>query len=272
MRSSRQFNIGLGATWLVIGGFFFYFHFDNQEESLERLGGSARTPKYEMGAHRDEESPTQWYPSPTRIWSADLLLYRLGPRTSQIAIYTVDDPNSTTTLHTSVNKGREAVPYLTYLVDNYNFLPSTIIFLHAHRKGYPEAWHNDAPNYDNVVALQTLNIKYIQENGYANLRCIGDPGCPGEVQPFRDPPEEHRTIEAAMPDAWQDLFGNTDVPHTLATPCCGQFAVSKSQVLKRPRSDYQKYLDWLLHTSLKDETSGRVFEYLWHIIFGQEPI
>jgi hypothetical protein len=25
-------------------------------------------------------------------------------------------------------------------------------------------------------------------------------------------------------------------------------------------------------TELDDETSGRVFEYLWHIIFGQDPV
>jgi hypothetical protein len=46
----------------------------------------------------------------------------------QSAIYTVDNPN-TTDLHTSINKGREALAYMTYLVDNYYSLPSIIVFL-----------------------------------------------------------------------------------------------------------------------------------------------
>ncbi|KAF2463042.1 uncharacterized protein BDR25DRAFT_385214 [Lindgomyces ingoldianus] len=188
----------------------------------------------------------------------------------QNAIYTVDSTN--TSLHTSINKGNEANPYLTYLVTNYDTLPSTIVFLHAHRDGFPRAWHTDAVNHDNVEALRSLNINFIQRNGYANLRCIWDPGCPAEVQSFRDPPETHRTIEAAMPKAWRELFGNEDVPNILATPCCSQFAVSREQVLKRPIEDYQRYLDWLIRTELDDDTSGRVFEYLWHVIFGQDPV
>jgi hypothetical protein len=200
----------------------------------------------------------------------------------QSAIYDIDietphdsstlDPLTNGTLRTLRNKGMEANAYLAYIVQNYDNLPSTIAFIHPHKDGYPIAWHTDNPEHSNVVSLQSLNIDFIQSNGYANLRCIRDPGCPHEVMPFRDPPEEHRTIEAAMPDAWRDLFDNTDVPHILATPCCAQFAVSSKQVQKRPLAEYQKYYTWLMETPLKDETSGRVFEYLWHILFGQDPV
>ena len=54
--------------------------------------------------------------------------------------------------------------------------------------------------------------------------------------------------------------------------CCSQFAVSKEQVLKRPKSDYETYLKWLMDTEEDDGVSGRVFEYLWHIIFGKEAV
>lgn len=200
----------------------------------------------------------------------------------QSAIYDIDtetphktsnlDPLTNSTLHTLRNKGMEANAYLAYIVQNYDNLPSTIAFIHPHKDGYPIAWHTDNSEHSNVVSLQTLNINFIQSNGYANLRCVPDPGCPHEVMPFRDPPEEHRTIEAAMPDAWRDLFNNTDVPHILATPCCAQFAVSSKQVRRRPLDEYKKYYTWLMQTPLKDETSGRVFEYLWHILFGQAPV
>lgn len=200
----------------------------------------------------------------------------------QSAIYSIDpttphnesslDPLTNSTLRTLRNKGMEANAYLAYIVQNYHKLPSTIAFIHPHKDGFPIAWHTDAYEHSNVVSLMTLNIEFVQSNGYANLRCINDPECPHEVMPFRDPPEEHRTIEAAMPDAWRDLLNNTDVPHILATPCCAQFAVSRKQVQKRPLDDYKKYYTWLMETPLKDETSGRVFEYLWHILFGQDLV
>ncbi|MCJ1486211.1 hypothetical protein MMC06_006388, partial [Schaereria dolodes] len=154
----------------------------------------------------------------------------------QNAIYTVDNINAS--LHTSVNKGREANAYLTYLVNSYDELPDIIAFIHSHRKGYPGGWHTDAMDYDNVISLQTLNINFVQRQGYTNLRCIAVPGCPDEVQPFRNPPEAYRKHEHAFPAAWKYMFVDKDIPSVVGTPCCSQFAVSKEQVLARPRSDY----------------------------------
>lgn len=198
----------------------------------------------------------------------------------QSAIYEIDtetphnestlDPLTNSTLRRLRNKGREANAYLAYIIQNYHNLPSTIAFIHPHRDGYPAAWHTDNDAHSNALSLQTLNIDFIQRNGYANLRCIHDPGCPDEVVPFRDPPEKPH--EAAMPRAWLDLFGSTDVPGVLATPCCAQFAVSSAQVRKRPLDAYIRYYKWLMETPLEDFISGRVFEYLWHVLFGQEPV
>lgn len=188
----------------------------------------------------------------------------------QNAVYSVDD--QTSALHTSVNKGREANVYLTYIVENYHNLSSTIAFVHPHERGYPQAWHTDAPDYSNVYSLRTLNVDFVQRNGYANLRCNPNPGCPDEIQPFREPHDESRTHECAFPEAWKYIFENEDVPYVSATPCCAQFAVSREQVLKRPLSFYLRAHQWLINSPLDDDTSGRVFEYLWHIIFGQEPV
>ncbi len=163
--------------------------------------------------------------------------------------------------------------YLTYLVDHYSALPAIIAFVHPHRDGYPTAWHTDADGYNNAKSLNGLKLDYVKEHGYANLRCIYIPGCPDEIQPFRSPYEEHRTAEHAMIDTWAFMFGNeSQVPAVLATPCCSQFAVSRDQVLARPRSDYLRYRDWLIETTLDDATSGRIMEYLWHVIFGRDPV
>jgi hypothetical protein len=184
----------------------------------------------------------------------------------QNTVYSVD--NDTWPLHTPKNKGREANVYLTYIADNYDKLPSTIAFVHPHEDGYPRAWHTDANGYSNVKSLSSLRIEFVQ--GYANLRCIGIPGCPDEIQPLREEPD--RTTEHAFADAWEHIFGNTDVPNVIATPCCAQFAVSRTQVHKRPREFYVGTLKWLHETPLDDDTSGRVLEYMWHIIFGRDPV
>ena len=175
-------------------------------------------------------------------------------------------------LHPILNKGREAMAYLTFLIDHYHNLPSTMVFVHPHLQAWPQAWHTDADDYNQVSSIRSLKLDYVQEHGYANMRCIHGPGCPDEIQPFRQ--EEHRTAEHAMRDAWPYMFGGniSSIPKTIAQPCCSQFAVSKAQVLQRSQGDYIRYRQWLLDTPIDDATSGRVFEYLWHVIFGKEPV
>lgn len=209
----------------------------------------------------------------------------------QRAIYHMDDPEAPG-LHPPINKGREAMAYLTYIVDFYTQLPSIMVFLHAHRNGYPTAWHTDAANHDNVDSVQNLRLDYVQRQGYANLRCIWSPGCPNEIQPFRQGADaEGRRAERAMETAWKFMFGSGDeieegngkpysnttslplmVPGVLATPCCSQFAVSRDQVRKRPREEYIKFREWIVKTELDDDTSGRVLEYLWHVFFGRDHV
>jgi len=188
----------------------------------------------------------------------------------QHAIYHMDDPSYV--LHPPENKGREAMAYLTFLIDHYENLPEIIVFLHPHLKGWPEAWHTDAPDYSNVNSVRSLRLEYVREHGYANMRCISDPGCPGEIQPFRNDPT--RSAELAFPDAWMYFFQTnmSTVPDVVGTPCCSQFAVSREQVRKRPQSDYLRYRKWLLETELNSDVSGRVMEYMWHIIFGKDPV
>lgn len=186
------------------------------------------------------------------------------------AVYVVD--NQSAPLHTPMNKGREATPYLTYIIEHYHSLPKTLVFLHSHEEGYPGGWHTDAPDHSNVWSVEHLNIEFVQQTGYVNLRCTHIPGCPDEIQPFRDPYDPSRTSENHMAEAWQALFGNNDIPHVIGAACCAQFAVSRDQVLKRPLDDYIRYRSWVFDTALEDDLSGRIIEYLWHVIFGKPPV
>lgn len=171
-----------------------------------------------------------------------------------------------------MNKGKESNAYLTYILDNYEHLAEVVVFLHAHRKGWPTGWHTDNPDHDNVNSVQTLRLESVQKDGYVNLRCNHVPGCPDEVQPFRNPRDNNRSAEHAFPEAWRYMFGDAKIPDVVGVPCCAQFAVSKRQILVRPKKDYQRYMRWLIETKLDDDTSGRIFEYLWHIMFGQEAV
>lgn len=199
----------------------------------------------------------------------------------QRAIYVVDPSNATSDeyLRTPMNKGHESMAYLTYLIDNYDSLPSTIAFLHAHPSGFLKAWHTDTPLHENVYAMQHLQLDYVQEAGYVNLRCKWNPGCK----------QAHRNNPHITGDVWQTVFANTSTPPTglsywprsgapfvlpieLGVACCAQFVVSRSQVHERPREDYLQFRQWVIDTDMLDAKSGRVMEYLWHIIFGMEAV
>lgn len=164
----------------------------------DRIVVMARTPKDDI----------RWVHEELQNWQSALYDIDIETPHNQSTL----DPLTNNTLRTLRNKGREANAYLAYIVQHYDNLPSTIVFLHPHKDGYPSAWHTDNDEYSNVVSLRTLNIDFIQSNGYANLRCNNDPGCPQEVMPFRDPPEAYRVAEAAMPSTWLALFTNTNVP------------------------------------------------------------
>ena len=138
----------------------------------------------------------------------------------------MDDP--TALLHPPENVERETMAYLTFIIDHYLVLPEIMVLLHPHLEGWPHAWHNDAPDYNNINSVKSLRLDYVRQNGYANMRCIHDPGCPAEIQPSRH--EAGRVEEALFAEVYMEFFGvnRSSVPDVVATPCCAQFAVSIS--------------------------------------------
>lgn len=68
-------------------------------------------------------------------------------------------------------------------------------------------------------------------------------------------------------------FGQPDfVPGEVGAACCAQFAVSRERVLERPKSDYEGLRRWVTETEKDDAQSGRVLEFLWHVIFGMDAV
>lgn len=183
-------------------------------------------------------------------------------------IYHVDDASAALTV--PLNKGKEAMVYLTWIIDSYNNLPDIAIFTHASRF----QWHNDDPDYDGLAVLRKLQLSYVEAQGYVNLRCTWILGCPVEIRPLEDENsvDEYKKAARAFKKSFEEILPGEEVPEAVGQSCCAQFAVTRASILARDRSAYEGMRQWILDTDLQDHESGRVFEYMWHIIFGKAPV
>ncbi|KAH8701004.1 hypothetical protein BGW36DRAFT_139297 [Talaromyces proteolyticus] len=183
------------------------------------------------------------------------------------AVYVIDDPQAP--LHTPKNKGHEAMVYFTYIIDNYDNLPDVMAFMHAHRTG----WHNEEIfDFDALEMINHLSMERVTREGYMNMRCLLAPGCPDWLHPGMLQEDGQKKEEFLIAQAWSEIFPDIPVPQVLAQPCCGQFALSRERVLSIPRERYIYYRDWLLRTDIRDTMSGRIWEYLWHMVFTGETV
>lgn len=193
------------------------------------------------------------------------ILYPKGPL--QTAVYVVDDKNAE--LHPPKNKGHEVMVYLSYLIDHYDTLPDVVMFMHAHRF----AWHNnDVLDYDAAQMIRFLSSERVTREGYMNLRCHWNPGCPDWLHPGATVRNYEKQEETLIAESWSELFPLDPIPSVLAQPCCSQFALSKERIQALPLSRYVYYRDWLLRTPLSDYLSGRVWEYLWQYVFTGQNV
>ena len=186
--------------------------------------------------------------------------------------YDVDNPNnSDPRLRMPMSKGHEAMVYLSFIIDNYHYLPWCSIFIHGHRS----AWHQEG---DILPLIQGLDRVALARVGYSSLRCDWYPSCPAEMRPVHHDAivwgnETHRkSTEAAIAGNWRLMFPYEKLPTTLASPCCAQFAVTRQTIIRRPKVVYERLRDWLMESLLEDDVSGRVLEKLWAYIFLGEPV
>lgn len=183
------------------------------------------------------------------------------------ALYVADDPSAP--LHPPKNKGHEVMIYLTWIIDNYSELPDVAVFMHAHRW----TWHNnDILDHDALEMLRRLNLNRVVREGYMNVRCHWDPGCPDWMHPGIVEEDMYKQEQALLAKSWSELFPLDPIPEVLAQPCCAQFALSRERIQALPLSRYVFYRDWLLRTDLADYISGRIWEYVWQFVFTGENV
>ncbi|KIV96455.1 hypothetical protein PV10_00325 [Exophiala mesophila] len=261
---SRQYA-RIGAAMVMVFIFlssFFYFDLPlptrvgSVKDQSAKDSSSSSGPSVEFVVASLKGDDSSWLQEYISKWKTNL--------------YVVNDQSAPLTV--PQNKGREAMVYLTHIINNYDNLPDILIFIHSLRY----QWHNDDPLYDGVPLMQSLRTQHIIEQGYANLRCVWTLGCPDEIHPLQ---ENHRPsndqaghTQEAYAEAFNQLFPGQNVPETIGVGCCAQFAASRTTIHTRPKSDYEHYREWLLTTTLEDSISGRVMEYSWHQIFGKPPV
>lgn len=241
-----------GSIFLLVWTYYLY-HIHQSQSSTEILiehneihdQKSLELPKPRIGtvvASQSHENTT-WLPTFFSEWNHN--------------IYVADQPSAT--LSVPKNKGREGMTYLTFIINNYSSLPEIVLFLHAERY----QWHNDDPLYDGVRTLSRLQLPYVLEQGYVNLRCVWTLGCPNEIHPLENPVDEitsDTSTSQVYAAAFRELFPGTPVPENIGVSCCAQFAVTRETILKRPIEDYERFRRWLLETELEDGLSGRALE------------
>ncbi|KAF2642096.1 hypothetical protein P280DRAFT_468546 [Massarina eburnea CBS 473.64] len=186
--------------------------------------------------------------------------------------YNYDDPSPPPETYFPVNKGNEAMMFLSYVINNYDSLPDYSIFIHGHRI----SWHQEG---DMVAIINSFRLPALDNAGYAPLRCDWYPSCPSEIRPVDHDaivwgPGVHREdTEYEIGRAWTTLFGNdTALPRTIASQCCAQFALTRKAIQDRPKAEYERMRQWLIETELISDVSGRVFEKLWAYIFTKESV
>lgn len=154
--------------------------------------------------------------------------------------------------------------HYSYIIDRYWSLPEVSVFLHGGRY----QWHVDNPLYDSVISISHLNLDFVQEAGYVNLRCAWSVGCPTELEPARylreRPDDQGHPTAVEYPDRFMELFPRAEVPEVVGTPCCSQFALSKTKIHEQSLEHYVRLQRWLMDTDLEAGISGRILEYSWH--------
>jgi hypothetical protein len=157
------------------------------------------------------------------------------------------------TLYNPINKGDEAMAYLSYIVKYYDTLPEFTFFCHGH---YID-WHQN-----NRIDYIINNLKYDKEYDNINNLSLDDVHVD-----FNNPYYKN------LVNVWDELFQKElgDVQDKYLEKCCAQFIVHRNRIRLRTKSFYNTILNYIINNN-KNKNIGYVLEYIWHVIFGEPNI
>jgi Protein of unknown function (DUF3431) len=155
------------------------------------------------------------------------------------------------------NKGREASGYLNYIVTNYHDLPDHVAFIHGHQYSYHQTYSD---------LLGVIACARYRTHGFVSLnhRFIDDRSADSEPM-------------VRLRRMWSEHFEpylRRPPPTYVLHDCCAQFIVSRDRILALPRQAYQHWHDLFMADTDGDGgfRLGFVFEYIWHVIFGEPDV
>jgi hypothetical protein len=190
-------------------------------------------------------------------------------------VYIADNPNAT--YHVPVNKGNEAMVYLTFLIDRYDNLPDVMIFMHAGRT----SWHNNVLlHWSSDMTLRRLRRSYIKSNGFTNLLCDRTYRCSHIYNATKSgfPASvltrgrqlmygENESDYTQFREIWDGIFPGRPIPATLGTVPGAQFSLTRETAQRVSLDELKRLRQWIIDVDLDAKAAGAVFERLWHMIF-----
>lgn len=194
---------------------------------------------------------------------------------SDIHQFVYQAENDTAERPVRVNQGETAV-YLQYIVEEYSRLPDHVAFVHAHQEAKHMPDKLDLLTRLKWDAYPYANLRYVNITYDLWGKWTGDWLCPQD--PIGPAPSEEilwdelRVNQSRLfANVWEELFVSTlgPLPEYVHAPCCAEFVVSKKRILARPLAFFENCLTWVEQASSDRYWAGRIFEYMWHIIFGE---
>jgi hypothetical protein len=156
-----------------------------------------------------------------------------------VKIYRAD--SNITGYYSLYEKGFEACQYLAYIINNYHNLSDYTIFIHAHS----QSWHFRGQMYDLIPRLDYSKLEFANLNYECYQKVVFDQ-------------RYNRLIESLY---------NKSIP-SISHYCCAQFVVTRDRILRNSLETYQAYDYWLQTIKEENHYTSRVFEYTYHMIFG----
>ena len=142
-----------------------------------------------------------------------------------------------------------------------------MLFIHGHES----ANHQTRNIFDELKDRKWLNKDYYSVNKFGLLTAgVGD-----------IPMHDHLNF---LWDKYFRKYLKRDPPKKLICDCCAQFVISRDMILKYPKEAYESWLNLLINdyknyshvftpSHISPISHGKqvamMFEYIWHIIFGQ---
>lgn len=202
-------------------------------------------------------------------------------------IYSKTLPSSDNVKHIDTNYAGEAEAYLHYIVDNYDNLPTTIVFIHGHENAYHQSdtilnlisqiSKNNDIKYKNINNSPILLVYPSHHNDKdkieSNIRSRNDKiDHTYLIKDFSQHPTERI-------DLHKFLFESKKYPeHSLVVPpyiyglINAQFIVHKNLILSRPKGYWEELLEkmyTLQKYNYPSKNIGILFEIIWVYILTE---